>query len=71
MPAIPRQFIGEVLGVADAEDLPREIMPEAPGREGDRSQQRLQVARRQVDYQPADIASAHGRRRARPPASRR
>src|SRR5205823_1343191 len=40
------------LRIADAEDLRRGIMPEAPGREGDRGQQRLQVARRQVDDQP-------------------
>ncbi len=39
LPAIARQFVGEVLRVADAEDLRRGIMPETPGREGDRGQQ--------------------------------
>jgi hypothetical protein len=57
VPAVARQFIGEVLGIADAEDLRRGIMPETPGREGDRGQQRLQVARRQVDDQPPDLAA--------------
>jgi len=32
----------------DAEDLRRRIMPETPGRKGDLSQQRLQVARRRL-----------------------
>jgi hypothetical protein len=44
-----RQFVGEVLRVTDAEDLRRGVMPETPGRKGDRGQQRLQMARRQVD----------------------
>jgi hypothetical protein len=44
MPAIARQFVGEVLRVTDA-DLRRGVMPETPGRKGDRGQQRLQVAR--------------------------
>ena len=39
MPAIARQFVGEVLRIADAEDLRRGIMPETPGRKGDRRQE--------------------------------
>jgi hypothetical protein len=46
MPAIARQFVGEILRIADAEDLRRGIMAQTPGRKGDRGQQRLQVARR-------------------------
>jgi len=51
-PAIARELVGEVLGIADAEDLGARPMTETPGRKGDRSQVRLQVARRQVDDQP-------------------
>jgi hypothetical protein len=66
MLAIARQFVGEVLRVADAEDLQAGFVPETPGRKGDRSQVRLQVARRHVDDQPPDTAVAHCR-----PISRR
>ena len=51
-PAVARQLVGEVLGIADAEDLGTRPVTEAPGRKGDRRQVRLQVARRQVDDQP-------------------
>jgi hypothetical protein len=51
MPAIARQFVGEVLRIADAEDLRRRVVPETPGRKRDRGEQRFQVARRQVDYE--------------------
>jgi hypothetical protein len=61
LPAIARQFVGEVLRVADAEDLQAGFEPETPGRKSDRSQVRLQVARRHVDDQPADTAVAHCR----------
>src|SRR5436305_10761785 len=60
VPAIARQFVGEILRIADAEDLRRGIVPETPGREGDRGQQRLQVARRQVDDEAPDLAAAQG-----------
>ena len=50
--AIARQLVGEVLGIADAEDLRARPVTKAPGRKGDRSQVRLQVTRRQVDDQP-------------------
>ncbi len=60
-PAIPRQLVCEVLGIADAEDLRARLVPETPGRKGDRGQQRLQVARRQVDDQPPDLAVARAR----------
>jgi len=59
--AIARQFVGEVLRVADAEDLRTRLVPEAPGRKGDRGEVRLQVARRQADDQPADMAGMHRR----------
>jgi len=60
-PAIARQFVGELLGVADAEDLGTRLVAEAPGRKRDRGQVRLQMARRQVDDQPPDAARAHRR----------
>ena len=43
---IARELIGEVLGIADTEDLGRGIVPETPGREGDRGQQGFQIAGR-------------------------
>jgi hypothetical protein len=43
----------------DTEDLSGGPVTEAPGRKGDRSQVRLQVTRRQVDDQPADLALVH------------
>src|SRR5208283_1882337 len=55
-PAVARQFVGELLGIADAEDLRARISAETPRGEGDRGQVRLQMARRQVDDQPADPA---------------
>jgi hypothetical protein len=60
-PAVARQFIGEVLRVTDANDLPARVVPETPGRKGDRGQVRLQMARRDADQQPADPAGAHRR----------
>ena len=45
----------------DAEDLGARPVTEAPGRKGERSQVRLQVARRQVDDQPPDLALVHRR----------
>jgi hypothetical protein len=56
--AIAGELVGEILGIADAEDLHAGLTPEAPGRKRDRSQQRFQVARRQVDDQPPDLAVA-------------
>ena len=41
--AIARQFVGELLGMADAEDLRARIAPQAPGRKGHRGQMRLRV----------------------------
>jgi hypothetical protein len=59
-PAIAGELIGEILGIADAENLGRGIAPEAPRREGDRGQQGFEMARRQVDNQPLDPAFPHG-----------
>ena len=61
VPAVAREFVGEVLRIADAEYLRRRLAPETPGRKRDRSQQRLQMARRQVDDEPPDFARAHCR----------
>jgi hypothetical protein len=36
---VTRQFVGEVLRVTRADDLRARIVPETPGRKGDRSQQ--------------------------------
>ena len=49
MPAIARQFVGEVLRIADAEDLHTGITAEAPGRKSDRGKMRLQMPRRYID----------------------
>ena len=49
VPAVARQFVGEVLRVADTEELGARVVAEAPGRKADRAQMRLQVARRHVD----------------------
>ena len=43
-PAIARQFVGEVLRIADADDLRRRVAPETPRRKRNRGEQRLQVA---------------------------
>ena len=58
-PAVARQFVGELLRIAGAEDLRRRIVPETPCGKGDRGQQRLQITRRHVDDQPPDLAGAH------------
>src|SRR5262249_44680483 len=57
--AVARELLREILGIADADDLGRGVVPETPGRKGDRGQQRFQMARRQVDDQAADLALAH------------
>jgi len=57
--AIAREFVGEVLGIADAEDLRTRLVSEAPGRKRDRGQVRLQMARQQADEQPAEMGRAH------------
>jgi hypothetical protein len=58
MPAIARQFVGEVLRINDAEDLRARIVAETPRRKRHRSQVRLQVARRHIDDHPPDPAGA-------------
>ena len=50
--AIAGELVGEILGIADAQDLRRRVVAETPGRKGDRGHQRFEVARRQVDDQP-------------------
>ena len=57
--AIAGELVGEILGVADAEDLGRRIVSETPRREGDRRHQGFEVAGRQVDDQPPDVPLAH------------
>ena len=39
LPAIARQFVGEILRIADAEDLRRRVVPETPRRKRDRGEQ--------------------------------
>src|SRR5437660_10680016 len=46
--------------MSSAEDLRRGVMSQTPGRESDRGQQRFEMAGRQVDDQPSDLAVAHG-----------
>src|SRR6516165_11257680 len=55
-PAIARQFVGEILGIADAKKLQARAVAEAPRRKRDRGQMRLQMTRRLIDDQPADPA---------------
>ena|SRR6516165_5079807 len=50
---------GNVLGIADAEDLRRRVVPETPGRKGDRGHQGFQMARWQIDDKPPDLTLAH------------
>src|SRR5205823_11466825 len=48
---IASELVGEILGIADGEDLGRGVVPETPGRKGDRGQQGFQMAGRQIDDQ--------------------
>ena len=57
--AIAGELVGEFLGIADAEDLGRGVEAETPGRKGDRGHQGFEMARRQVDDQPPDLAFPH------------
>jgi len=57
--AIAGELVGEILGIADAQDLGRRVMPETPRRKGDRGHQGFEMARRQVDDQSSDLALAH------------
>ena len=57
--AIAGELVGEILGIADAEQLGRGIVPETPGRKRDRGHQGFEMARRQVDDQPPDLAFPH------------
>jgi hypothetical protein len=50
---------GDVLRVVDAEDLHARIVPEVPGREGDRGQVQLQMAQRQANDRLPDMALVH------------
>jgi hypothetical protein len=65
MPAIARQFVGEVLRIADAEDLRRRVVPETPGGNAtDASNDfrwrggRLTTRRRAVPSRTADAGNA-------------
>jgi len=60
-PAIARQFVGELLRIAGAQDLRRGLVTETPGGKGDRDQMRLQVTRRHIDNQPPDLAGTQRR----------
>jgi hypothetical protein len=54
--AVARELVGEILCVADAEDLRRRVEPQTPGRESDRGHQGFQMPRWQVDDEPLDPA---------------
>jgi hypothetical protein len=58
--AISGELVGEILGIADAQDLRRGVVPETPGRKRDRGHQGFQMAGGQVDDQPSDPALPHG-----------
>jgi len=57
--AVAGELVGEILGIADAEELGRRILPEIPRRKGDRGQQGFERAGRQIDDQPTAFALAH------------
>ena len=57
--AVAGELVGEVLGIADGEDLGRGVMPQTPGRKRDRGHQGFQMTRWQVDDQPPDLAFPH------------
>jgi hypothetical protein len=56
---IARQFVGELLAIADTEELDRRIVAETPGWKGDRGHQGFKMPRWQVDDQPPDRALPH------------
>ena len=53
--AFPRQFIGEVLRIARADDLSAWVMPQRPGRQRDRGADRLEMPRRDEDQESARV----------------
>jgi len=57
--AIAGELVGEILGITDAEDLGRRVVPETPGGKGDRGHQGFEVARWQIDDEAADLALLH------------
>jgi len=58
--AIAGELVGEILGIADAEDLGRRIVPQTPRWERDGGQQGFQTAGRHIDNQPPDLSFPHG-----------
>ena len=60
MAAIAGELVGEFLRIADAEDLGRGVVTETPGGKRDGGHQGFQMAGRQVDDQPPDLAFLHG-----------
>jgi hypothetical protein len=50
--AVAGELVGEILGIADTEDLGRRVVPETPRGKGDRGHQGFEMARREVDDQP-------------------
>src|SRR5205823_970941 len=52
-------LVGELLAIADTEELDRRIVAETPGWEGDRGHQGFKMPRWQVDDQPPDRALPH------------
>jgi hypothetical protein len=58
--AVACQLVGEVLAVAGADDVFCCIMAKQPCDEGDRRAVRFELAWRQVDDEPFDLAAPHG-----------
>src|SRR5262249_50193400 len=52
--AFARLLLGKILGIADADQARTGVATEAPRRKRNRRQERLQMARRQVDDEPPD-----------------
>jgi hypothetical protein len=47
------------LGIADAKDLSGGIVSQRPGRQRDRSAERFEVPRRNIDDETSDLATPH------------
>jgi len=58
--AVEREFVGEVLGVATADDLRAGIVSEEPGREGDGGAVGFERARRHIDDEARGLDAAAG-----------
>src|SRR5262249_51933400 len=59
-PAVAGELVGQVLAIADADDLAGRIVAQIPGGEGDRAAEGFQEARRGGDDEPLDPPQTAG-----------